>query len=517
MPGEAFVLSAGRMRVPVLPVPGTGDLSLAAGLPVVWSNRLSLNALLSSLLVANGLVHVFLFVAAVVWCARSARSRAAWLSVLALGIPLAVAASFATTDLVHALPETLSVLAGAMGSTGMDLHLPAFAPALRDAVICAVLILAASLLWGGFRAFQRQSVWPAPLLALPMIVLVLALPFGPVAFMPEAEVAAGEALAQRLGQGAVLLSLATALALSVISVEQVRRVEGGLRRPLEAGGRALLPSERMLARLLRAASLVPALALPFCLWEPASFDGALASPVSGGFWFVPLTSLLVLFLLGVALCLPVIGRERAEDTLADLRETDPLTDLPNRARFLAELRQALKDDATGGTLLLMDIDHFKRINETHGHGGGDRVLQAFAGFLRSFALDTTLCGRLGSAEFALYLRGLNGAQLDMLASQICRATGILPCEYRGKSIRFTVSVGVADTVTAGLAFEPLYEQADQALAQAREAGRDRASRYVPRKGLGSGASGTQIEGGSASVGEVRPVARLPFKLRAKAS
>ena len=155
-----------------------------------------------------------------------------------------------------------------------------------------------------------------------------------------------------------------------------------------------------------------------------------------------------------------------------LADTDPLTGLLNRRAFL---REAIGRDGEQA-LLLVDVDHFKRVNETIGHDGGDEVLRIVARTLRQFAGGTGLIARLGGEEFAV-LTPANGAPdaEDLLA------------RLRAARMPFDLTVtasagGCIGFLSSDIDWKYLYHHADRALFEAKKAGRDRA-RTAPRRDL----------------------------------
>lgn len=153
---------------------------------------------------------------------------------------------------------------------------------------------------------------------------------------------------------------------------------------------------------------------------------------------------------------------------AHLADTDPLTGLLNRRAFL---RQAIGRDGQQ-VLLLTDIDHFKRINETIGHDGGDEVLRVFARTLRQVAPIGTLIARMGGEEFAILSPAGQPIEPDALLARLRAAR--MPFD-----LTVTASIGAC---RGSLATEPdwkmMYRRADRALFDAKQAGRDRA-RFAP--------------------------------------
>jgi len=157
-----------------------------------------------------------------------------------------------------------------------------------------------------------------------------------------------------------------------------------------------------------------------------------------------------------------------------LSETDALTGLANRMRFDAVLRMEIERSHRYGTplsLMLIDIDRFKQVNDRYGHPTGDRVLEALASRLRSMLRGSDLLARWGGEEFALITpTGIEGA--ERLAEKL--RAGVEAEPLVGLSSLVTISVGVVECRCAvGESAEALFRRVDRALYAAKEAGRNR--------------------------------------------
>ncbi|KKB85245.1 hypothetical protein VW29_06735 [Devosia limi DSM 17137] len=153
--------------------------------------------------------------------------------------------------------------------------------------------------------------------------------------------------------------------------------------------------------------------------------------------------------------------------------TDPLTALPNRRAFergMALLRLTRNEAA----LLIIDLDHFKDINDTHGHAAGDYVLQRVALALRTHVRQRDLVARLGGEEMAVLLPDTNLARARQIAGRLRRAVENLQIEWDGPVIGVTASIGVA--VNRGdVPAVQMFARADGALYAAKRDGRNRVS------------------------------------------
>ncbi len=178
-------------------------------------------------------------------------------------------------------------------------------------------------------------------------------------------------------------------------------------------------------------------------------------------------------------------RKRVEAELRRMATTDPLTGLWNRRRFL-ELAEGelarLRRYGRPVAVLMLDVDHFKAINDGHGHAAGDEALCHLAALCREELRDIDHLGRLGGEEFAVALpeAGLEAAVevAERLRLRIA-GTGLALSGPRGGTIRMTVSVGVAAARAEDASIERALGRADRALYQAKAAGRDRVAGAGP--------------------------------------
>jgi len=164
---------------------------------------------------------------------------------------------------------------------------------------------------------------------------------------------------------------------------------------------------------------------------------------------------------------------RLERQLREQANTDGLTGLLLRNRFLELARIALHDicrEHKPVCMLFLDADHFKQLNDDHGHAAGDAALIALAATLRAQMRPTDLIGRIGGEEFALLLPGLDLHQSSIRAEQLRLAVRAV----RRPDGPLTVSIGIAECTRADENIEDLLARADQAMRHAKRSGRDRA-------------------------------------------
>jgi diguanylate cyclase (GGDEF)-like protein len=172
---------------------------------------------------------------------------------------------------------------------------------------------------------------------------------------------------------------------------------------------------------------------------------------------------------------------QAEQRLYASAVLDPLTGLHNRRHLDARLKSEFAFANRHGTplsVLLIDIDHFKKVNDTHGHLGGDAALRALADRLQRTVRTEDIVARYGGEEFAVVVRGIEAPGAMLLAERIREQALRIQVEHEGETIKFTISVGVA-TMTRERLFDSiaaLVKAADDALYEAKAAGRNRCVR-----------------------------------------
>lgn len=171
-----------------------------------------------------------------------------------------------------------------------------------------------------------------------------------------------------------------------------------------------------------------------------------------------------------------VSRERTESELRRLALVDGLTGLANRSHFrdvFAQERERYLRHKTPLSLLVVDIDKFKRVNDQFGHDAGDTALCFVADILRSRIRQTDIAGRLGGEEFGVLLSGadINYAVriADMLRERIAQRS----VRYHGQAIPLSVSIGVAELGRDGMEFRTLFATADERLYRAKAEGRNR--------------------------------------------
>lgn len=163
---------------------------------------------------------------------------------------------------------------------------------------------------------------------------------------------------------------------------------------------------------------------------------------------------------------------QAHAMLAERARRDGMTGVLNREGFFQSIRDAAMP-ATGGTLLVIDVDHFKSINDSFGHQTGDEALKMISSAVAGCIRDGDLIGRIGGEEFAVFLTGADEREAAVIAERIRAAVADLTLSAgNGETRGLTVSIGGA-TGRHGGALAELMRQADRRLYDAKRGGRNR--------------------------------------------
>jgi diguanylate cyclase (GGDEF)-like protein len=168
---------------------------------------------------------------------------------------------------------------------------------------------------------------------------------------------------------------------------------------------------------------------------------------------------------------------RANDELAKLSRTDRLTGLANRGFWEECMIQEFKRAKRAGhpcSLIMFDIDHFKKVNDNYGHQCGDEVIRQTATHLGECMRSTDIAGRYGGEEYAVILIDTDCDGALFVAERIRETMEVLVVEHDGQDVCFTVSLGVAEVTDQMVTHDQLIEAADRALYDAKNAGRNNA-------------------------------------------
>jgi diguanylate cyclase (GGDEF)-like protein len=309
----------------------------------------------------------------------------------------------------------------------------------------ALLFLSFAVTWTGARVFDGRPVLPVYLLAGPVGWIV-------VAHLPSF----GVELELR-----VLLASGIITAYTWLAAYEFWR---GRSEPLVSRWPAIFMLFAHGALFLLRTPLV------------AMFPWSPGSQVFESVWLTVLSFEELLFTIAIAFILLAMAKERTEFRHRTAAMIDSLTGIANRRAFLQdgdELMKRAAADPRRAAVLLLDLDHFKAINDRFGHAIGDRVLQVFAETARKYTRSSDLIGRLGGEEFAAVIYDVSREQAVALAERIRSAFAEAAIEVDGYPVTATVSIGLVVSDDQPLDVPALLGLADQALYYAKERGRDR--------------------------------------------
>jgi diguanylate cyclase (GGDEF)-like protein len=179
----------------------------------------------------------------------------------------------------------------------------------------------------------------------------------------------------------------------------------------------------------------------------------------------------------------LVEKKRLEAELVELANTDSLTGLDNRRYFLSKLNTEL--DRLGrfeiplAAVLMLDFDHFKKINDHLGHAAGDAVLRHCAALMRDSLRKIDSCGRLGGEEFCILLLGSDIAAAQAFGERLRQKIANNPCQYEQDAIQVTVSIGITSLHQTDTQASDVLSRADRALYRAKTLGRNRCELELP--------------------------------------
>lgn len=173
--------------------------------------------------------------------------------------------------------------------------------------------------------------------------------------------------------------------------------------------------------------------------------------------------------------------QKYEEDLAALRQiadSDPLTGLLNRRSFLSVAETALQGTRSSDSLaiLMADIDHFKAVNDTHGHPAGDAAIRFVGETMQSMLRREDRVARFGGEEFVMLLLDVTEADMMAMAERVRRAIAEGAVQFEGKTIHITISIGAAVARPEDVDVDSVIERADLGLYEAKNSGRNRVAR-----------------------------------------
>ncbi|MCM2292227.1 diguanylate cyclase [Allorhizobium sp. BGMRC 0089] len=228
-----------------------------------------------------------------------------------------------------------------------------------------------------------------------------------------------------------------------------------------------LPSRKIMCAVLWLVVLVMALRIPLAILWPVSEHTAPGKDNWNGLLTYVIFSLTLFF----GLCLFSISRERMVVRYKKAADTDALTGIFNRRAFYRIVGDRIHRHT--GAVAVIDLDHFKQINDRYGHGGGDMVLCSFTGTVSALLGRDAVFGRLGGEEFVLYLPELSPSEAFSFCDELRRLIAERPVPWQGQQIFLTASIGLAEVDKAAQDVEVLIQKADIGVYTAKQQGRNR--------------------------------------------
>ncbi len=167
--------------------------------------------------------------------------------------------------------------------------------------------------------------------------------------------------------------------------------------------------------------------------------------------------------------------QHRHDLLNKLAGVDSLTGLYNRREFFnisESLIFGAKNTMSPYALMMLDLDHFKKVNDTYGHDAGDTVLKEVTKAINEHKRSDDIFGRIGGEEFAIFLPKTNAKEAELLANELCLVVEKLIVQSESQSIPITVSIGVTADLNYESTLSELMKSSDIALYEAKEKGRN---------------------------------------------
>ncbi|WP_300177992.1 sensor domain-containing diguanylate cyclase [uncultured Aliivibrio sp.] len=174
--------------------------------------------------------------------------------------------------------------------------------------------------------------------------------------------------------------------------------------------------------------------------------------------------------------------EQSNQQLSTLSKTDGLTKLFNRAYWESSLQREFKQAKISGhtsSLVIFDIDHFKKVNDTYGHTVGDDVIRNAADLLRKTSRNTDICGRYGGEEFTVILPGTNAEQALYFAERLRKRIEEVTVKCEDIHVNYQISLGICELSATHEDYLSWLEMADKALYYSKDHGRNQSTIYHP--------------------------------------
>jgi diguanylate cyclase (GGDEF)-like protein len=187
----------------------------------------------------------------------------------------------------------------------------------------------------------------------------------------------------------------------------------------------------------------------------------------------------VIYAICTSVFMVVLCKERSERSHINAARRDSLTGIANRGAVLDAGERLLVRCRTDGkslSLIMLDLDHFKRVNDSHGHAAGDQVLRAFTQTAQSILRPNDLFGRYGGEEFLVILPGATIEAAYVIAERIRAGFAAVSTDVGSTTVKCTVSAGIASANTSEATLDDVIRAADACLYRAKEQGRNRVER-----------------------------------------
>lgn len=319
---------------------------------------------------------------------------------------------------------------------------------LSEATANGLLVLFWGLMWAGVRAFAGQRVPWWTVAAGPLLIIVACL------YIPPFPIDT----AMRIHLASIfIVGYMVLIAVDALRAERTERL--------------------VMRRVLAVVALASAIPI---VWRSVNAQLDRGSHDLMANTAATATPLMALFTIAISLnvCVLLIGREQLGNQLARAAVTDSLTGILNRSGFLVAAQRAVSDSAYGfrpTSVIVMDLDEFKAINDQYGHAAGDRLLAGFASVAQSTLRAEDVLGRIGGEEFCALLVGVSEPAAVTIADRLRLAFARAIIDFDDGTLTGTVSMGVAQlgfNEELGTAIQ----RADMAMYQAKKLGRDRVTR-----------------------------------------
>ena len=217
-----------------------------------------------------------------------------------------------------------------------------------------------------------------------------------------------------------------------------------------------------------------------------NFPAGLIPPLSSWFSLIQFESLI--YSIGTSVFMVLLCNDRSEHRRITAARSDSLTGIANRGVFIEGAERILERCRAEGrsfSLIMFDLDRFKRVNDTYGHTVGDAVIRGFADAGRSVLRPSDLFGRYGGEEFTVALPGATIEAAHVIAERIRYKFAESCATVEGRPVNATVSAGIASAVSA-TTLQAIVDEADQALYRAKHLGRNRVERATGARDADAG-------------------------------